>query len=492
MKSNIPDIAYDRDALRSLLQNLIDDLRRRDITSQNWQEHYYNPPKFEYKYDAELWQCDMSISPNDQGIYELTLHLTDEYFNTKVLWVYQSPNLNEVMAKLYDTDLVDVLYRQIYLWKEGVAVNLITIPDGTTRIAPMIFDTNHTDNDDGKDTTAAYPLYRYGRIEHLVIPSTVDIPHDNNKSPFASFEQKGFVSNRPTQCKKIHINTIENHSPNLRVEDGVLYSADKHRLIYCFDDKTSFVVPPTVTTIEPFAFCLQKNLKEIILHNGITSIGSSAFMACRSLESVVIPRQLKNIPWQCFASCSSLRNIVLPEGLESIDSDAFRHCVSLKTIQLPDTLQSLDSFEGCSSLQEIEIPAGVERIHGFMFCTSLRKVVLHEGVTLIASYAFRYCDNLTTINFPEGLTSIGARAFYPASLRKLLFPKSLYKIESEAFYHNNKLHYVEFISDVTIEQAAFACCPLLLKKCIRKPATMKIKEDAFIEDPGLDKYGFWD
>lgn len=492
MKSTIPDIAYDREILRSLLQTLINDLRQRDITKQNWQEHYYNPPKFEYKYDAELWQCDMSISPNYQDIYELSLRITDDYWNAKALQICRSQNLDEVIAKMYDADLVDVLYRQIYLWEEGVEVSLITIPDGTTRIAPMIFDTKDIDNGDSQDTTTAYPLYQYDRIERLVIPSSVNIPHDNNKSPFASFERKDSFSNRPTQCKKIHIHTIENHSPNLRVEDGVLYSADKRRLIYCFDDKTSFVVPPTVTTIEPFAFCLQKKLKEIIFHDGITSIGSSAFMACKALESVIIPRQLKKISWQCFDSCYSLRNIVLPEGLKSIEGDAFRHCVSLKTIQLPDTLKAIDGFEGCSSLQVIEIPAGVERIDGFMFCKSLRKVILHEGVTLIASYAFRHCDNLTTINFPEGLTCIGARAFYPASLRKLLFPKSLREIESEAFYHNNKLHYVEFLSDVAIDQAAFAHCPLLLKKCIRKPATMKIKDNVFIEDPGLDKYGFWD
>ena len=146
-------------------------------------------------------------------------------------------------------------------------------------------------------------------------------------------------------------------------------------------------------------------------------------------------------------------------------------------------------------MQEIDIPASIERIEAFsfMFCDSLRKVVLHEGVKCIDGYAFRYCDNLKEINFPEGLESIGERAFYPSSLERLLFPSSLQEIRCEAFYHNSKLQFVEFNSNVAkIGQATFAYCPRLFKKFIRKPDDMEIKDDVFIEESGLDKYGFWD
>lgn len=134
----------------------------------------------------------------------------------------------------------------------------------------------------------------------------------------------------------------------------------------------------------------------------------------------------------------------------------------------------------------------MERIAVFMFCESLEKVVLNTGVKSIDSYAFRFCNNLSKINFPEGLEDIGARAFYPSSLKRLSFPASLCKIGSEAFYHNNKLYYVKFLNDVNIEQVAFASCPLLFRQCVHKPVAMQIKDNVFMYDSDLDKFGFWD
>lgn len=160
-----------------------------------------------------------------------------------------------------------------------------------------------------------------------------------------------------------------------------------------------------MTTIEPFAFCMQESLKKIVLHNGITSICGAAFMACSALKEVVIPKYIKEISCDCFDGCTSLMKVVLPDGLERI----------------------------------------------------------------------------------------GARAFYPASLSRVVFPASLNEIESEAFYHNKRLRSIEFKSKVeNIDLAAFACCPLLFRNFITKPEDMDIADNVFVEDPGLDKYGFWD
>lgn len=59
MKNNILDIAYDRKALRELLQAIIKDLQSRNITTRNWMQNYTTMPKFEYKYDTELRECRM-------------------------------------------------------------------------------------------------------------------------------------------------------------------------------------------------------------------------------------------------------------------------------------------------------------------------------------------------------------------------------------------------------------------------------------------------
>lgn len=495
MKNCLPDIAYDRKALRGLLQTMITDLQSRNITSQNWMQHYTSMPKFEYTYDLELRGCKMYIVCYHKETYEMQMQVEDAHWNRKECLIAKSNKLDDVLKQLNDRKLIDKLYDRIYLWEEGVVENRITIPKGITRIAPMMLDPNCRTwrKKENVNRPEEFPLYQYGRIGTLVIPDSIDIPHDDRYSPFASYKQRGFVWNHPTEWQKIYISKIKNHSPHLSVEDGVLYSADKSRLIYCFEEKTSFVVPQSVTTIEPYAFCLQKGLKKLVLHDDITSIGDAAFMACSALEEVVIPKQIKKIPSDCFDGCTSLFNVILPDGLECIEYCAFRQCRALKEIQLPQKLKYVRGFEGCSALKEIEIPASVENVEDFMFCTSLRRVALHEGVKRINDYAFRYCENLEEINFPEGLTYIGPRSFYPASLERLVFPISLQEIGSEAFYYNGKLRYLEFSSNVgKIGQAAFACCHQSLVKNICKPDGMHIDKNVFIQDTSLDKFGFWD
>lgn len=373
---------------------------------------------------------------------------------------------------------------------------VVVIPDGEARIALMrILPFENPSDENPKDSDCnGFPLYRYDNIRTLVIPESINIPHnDDGLSPFASHEQHPFVWNHPVKCRKIHIDNIENHSPHLTVEDGVLYSADKSRLIFCFEEKISFVVPQSVTAIEPFAFCQQRNLREILLHDGIVSFGDSSFMGCDALKEIVIPPKIAYIPCSCFEECKSLSDVQLPPCLKTIGYAAFRNCRMLKNLHLPITLRELSGFDGCSSLREIEIPAGVERITGFIFCCNLRKVRLHTGVKRIDDYAFRYCDKLRYINFPDGLEYIGARAFYPSSIHRAVFSNSLREIGDEAFYYNSKLSSLSFASkDINIGASAFACCPRLFRMFIHKPKGMKISEKVFDQDKSLDKFGFWD
>lgn len=372
---------------------------------------------------------------------------------------------------------------------------VVAIPPGETQISPMRLSSFHPSEESLKETDCnGFPLYRYDNIGTLVIPESISIPHNaEGLSPFASHGQYPFVCNNPVKSRKIHIDYIENHSPHLAIEEGVLYSSDKSRLIFCYDDKTSFVIPRSVTTIEPFAFCQQRNLREISLHEGIVSIGESSFMGCDSLEEIVLPPKIDDIPYACFDGCESLSDVQLPSGLKTIGHAAFRNCRRLPNIRLPMSLRVINGFDGCSSLREIEIPSGVEGITGFMFCDSLRKVRLHAGVKRIDDYAFRYCDKLRSINFPYGLEYIGARAFYPSSIHRAVFPDSLREIGDEAFYYNSKLSSLSFASkEIEIGASAFACCPRLSRMLIRKPKGMKISDKVFIQDKSLDKFGFWD
>ncbi len=331
---------------------------------------------------------------------------------------------------------------------------------------------------------------KYERIGTLHLPEQTDILHSEAKSPFASVSPIVYLfSASPTDFARVNIDRVDNRSEFLTMKDGVLYSKDMTRLIFCVEEKETFIVPESVSVIEPYAFCSQKRLRGITLHDGLGGIGCGAFMGCAALEAFAVPRSITCIMSRTFDGCVSLREIYIPDSVMEIGSDAFRHCDSLKRVALPRYLEFLNSFECCGSLEEIEIPAGVEIVGGFMFCNSLKKVTLHEGVKKIGGYAFRFCDKLKQINFTEGLEAIGTRAFYPSRISRLEFPKSLEKIEVEAFYYNKKLKTVKFNSCVDIEMAAFACCP---RVSMQTPPKMKIKEDVFEQDTTLDKFAFWD
>lgn len=329
---------------------------------------------------------------------------------------------------------------------------------------------------------------KYSKIGVLCLPKSLHIEVQYG-SPFASYNQRPFVCAQPTDCFKVQISEIDNQSDYIVLKDGVLYSKDMSHLIFCYEEKDTFVIPQSVNIIDAYAFCLQTRLRKIELHDGISSIGNAAFMGCKSLEYINIPQSITEIKSDTFDGCTSLREVRLHDAITKIGNHAFRHCEVLENIVMPRKLKIMDSFECCYSLHEIDIPATVEEIGGFMFCKNLRKVTLRRGIKKIKSYAFRYCDNLRKINFPDGLEEIGTRAFYPSKITRAVFPKSLKTIETEAFYHNKRLMFIEFLSNTDVKDCTFACCPIVR---IKKPDNMVLGKKVFVQDTSLDKFAFWD
>ena len=329
---------------------------------------------------------------------------------------------------------------------------------------------------------------KYSNIGVLHLPKSLRIEMQY-ESPFASYEQRPYVCAAPTKCFKVKISEIDNQSDYITLKDGVLYSKDMSRLIFCWQEKEMFYVPQSVKVIEPFAFCLQTRLRNIELHDDIISIGNSAFMGCEALEHIIIPRSVMEIKSDTFDGCISLKRVELHDEITQIGRNAFRHCEALHDIILPRNLKYLNSFECCYSLHKIDIPSSVKEIGGFMFCGNLRKVILHNGVRKIRDYAFRFCERLASINFPEGLETIGIRAFYPSNMVRAVFPNSLKRIGAEAFYHNERLLYIKFLSNVSVGDCAFACCPIIR---IKKPDDMVFGDKVFMQDTSYDKFAFWD
>ena len=157
----------------------------------------------------------------------------------------------------------------------------------------------------------------------------------------------------------------------------------------------------------------------------VTSIGDDAFEGCTGLTAITIPKGVTSIGERAFFGCSSLTAITLPASVTSIGYDAFSGCTSLTTINVAEGNANYDSRGGCNAIIETGsntlivgcaatiIPEGVTSIGGraFLECSSLTAITIPESMTSIGELAFAGCSSITTITIPEGVTSIGNGAF---------------------------------------------------------------------------------
>ncbi len=80
----------------------------------------------------------------------------------------------------------------------------------------------------------------------------------------------------------------------------------------------------------------------------------------------------------------------------------------------------------------------------FAYCNALDSVVLPEKVTVINDMTFASCESLSRVVIPEGVTLIDNSAFNSCySLDSLIIPNSVTRIEDWAFAGCKGLTYVE-------------------------------------------------
>ena len=210
---------------------------------------------------------------------------------------------------------------------------------------------------------------------------------------------------------------------------------------------TTISIPDGVTIIPDDAFVYTTSIKQVILPSTINVIGENAFGLCTQLESISIPVGVTEIKHQVFSGCTKLNNVSLPDGLISIGGHAFEDCESLMKIHLPDSITTLysEAFDGCKNLRDVNFPKSwtkKEKFNAsgngpFTNCPKLNSIEIPEGVTTIPDNAFVYTTSLTYVGLPSTLTRIGNNAFYLCpqltQLYMMILPDGLISIGNRAF-----------------------------------------------------------
>lgn len=153
-------------------------------------------------------------------------------------------------------------------------------------------------------------------LESVCIPASVE---KIGKNPFVDLDSK----------------VINNQSEAYVIDNKILYSADRTRLVSCLTDAAMVIVPKTVRVIGSLAFTRRAKLKKVQLPDGLERIGRDAFSDCDALEEVVIPASVKTIAPYAFSGCESLKKVTFLGEVTSLSRTAFSDCFNLYTILVP-------------------------------------------------------------------------------------------------------------------------------------------------------------
>jgi len=305
--------------------------------------------------------------------------------------------------------------------------------------------------------------------------------------------------------------------------------------------------------VVPASICSGMNkLNSITIPNRVTSIGDYSFKGCSSLTSIDIPNSVTSIGNEAFSNCSNLTDIYVPcgemerfqsmlpndyrvkyfvpysistkiehgiidvyacEGEEyaqltvvpdngyhfaqwsdgvtdnprkfvltqdttftaEIAADTNGQCGDNLYWSLNDDILTItgsgDMWQGQpwvasnEAIKQVNLPQGLTSIgnRAFYYCSNLSSIEIPDSVKRIDYQAFRSCAGLTSIEIPNSIESIGAKTFYDCtSLTSVIIPNSITRIEEGTFYGCSNLSSVAIGNSVSyIGYEAFRYCSKL-------------------------------
>ncbi len=235
---------------------------------------------------------------------------------------------------------------------------------------------------------------------------------------------------------------------------------------------SSITIPNTISSIGNSAFSGCTALTSITLPNGLTAINPSTFYGCSGLVSVTVPDSVTSIGGGAFASCTSLTTINLPENVTVIGNGAFNGCSDMTSVTLPDGLITLDDYSFFDTgLTSVTIPGNVATfgMAAFSDCSDLTNIFVDDtnpnfkdvnGVvystdgTDLVQYP---CGRSGAFVIPDGVTTVSSNAFSWSNLSSVSFPGSVALLDSYAFAYCNSLSSVIMPDDIdSIHLTAFS------------------------------------
>ena len=192
-------------------------------------------------------------------------------------------------------------------------------------------------------------------------------------------------------CSGLRQLIVQPGNQSYGIEDGVLYSRDPKKLIWCPPSvQGNLVIQNDVAVICMMAFSDAYELAGIEIPETTGTESTSLFGMCPELSEIHVADANPVLSEDCgFLMTRDGMQLVLasrkisgpadvPDGIKVIQAYAFACCERLTGVHLPDTLGYIldHAFEGCSGLTEIVLPGTLNLIseQAFSGCSGLKNI----------------------------------------------------------------------------------------------------------------------
>ena len=129
------------------------------------------------------------------------------------------------------------------------------------------------------------------------------------------------------------------------------------------------ILPESVREIGAGAFRCCGKLETVQLNEGLEKLGAIEIISEETyqgnvfyesaIEEITLPSTLKRLEPETFKRCRDLRKVVIPNGVEYIGEECFTHS-GINEITLPGTMREIgsDAFEDCEQLRLVWVEDG--------------------------------------------------------------------------------------------------------------------------------------
>ena len=356
----------------------------------------------------------------------------------------------------------------------------LVLPEGTTTIGSSAFMTEEK----ALDAYFADPNTTDLGLESIYIPSTVTTI---GAQAFAGIPVEQAASKSRNINADAYFNNVISGLKTVTFADGCKITQIPNGA-FAFTNITSIRIPAKVTTFAASAFHGTPNLKTMTFEEGaVLNTLQSDSVASSGLTSVTLPATVKQLVMRAFKFCydletvnfevnattgnSALANVSGRTPAPAVGNYVFAYS-GLTSISFPKAANpyslGTNLFEGCKNLTEVTLSESVTNIDNtFAGNISVQKINVAEGssfamegfedeVNHTYSYVLMFGNNNTSISLvlgklpetftvPEGITTIGVRAFGGHSeMKHLVIPAAVTTIGSYGFTECEGLESVTF------------------------------------------------